>query len=115
MKYGYARVSTVAQELVVQTEVLEKEGWEVIYEEKFIGTKTDRPKFTQLLGKLQKGDTWVVTKLDRLARNTKEGIEVIKSLFQKGVRVHMLNMGLLENTTMGKFFLTALLTVAEME
>ncbi|MGQ3545364.1 recombinase family protein [Bacillus cereus] len=92
MKYGYARVSTVAQELEVQTGVLKQEGCEVIYEEKFTGTKTDR-----------------------LARNTKEGIEVIEGLFQKGVRVHVLNVGLLEDTTMGRFFLTTLLAVAEME
>ncbi|MED1282065.1 recombinase family protein [Bacillus mycoides] len=115
MKYGYARVSTVAQELEVQTGVLKQEGCEVIYEEKFTGTKTDRPKFIQLLEELQEGDTLVVTRLDRLARNTKEGIEVIEGLFQKGVRVHVLNVGLLEDTTMGRFFLTTLLAVAEME
>ncbi|OJD42824.1 recombinase family protein [Bacillus nitratireducens] len=115
MKYGYARVSTVAQDLAVQTEVLKKEGCEVIYEEKFTGIKTDRPKFTKLLQELQEGDTLVVTKLDRLARNTKEGIEIIESLFEKGVKVHVLNVGLLENTTMGRFFLQTLLAVAEME
>ncbi|MCM3325045.1 recombinase family protein [Cytobacillus kochii] len=115
MKYGYARVSTVAQELAVQIEALKKEGCEVVYEEKFTGTKTDRPIFTQLLEELQEGDTLVVTKLDRLARNTKEGIEVIESLFARGVKVHVLNVGLLENTTMGEFFLTTLLAVAQME
>jgi len=57
----------------------------------------------------------MVTKLDRLARNTKEGIEVIESLFERGIKVHVLNVGLLENTTMGRFFLTTLLAVAEME
>lgn len=115
MKYGYARVSTTAQDVQVQTEALRKEGCEVVYEEKFTGTSTDRPKFTQLLQELQEGDTLVVTKLDRLARNTKEGIEVIESLFEKGIKVHVLNVGLLENTNMGRFFLTTLLAVAEME
>ncbi|HDX9589489.1 TPA: recombinase family protein [Bacillus pseudomycoides] len=115
MKYGYARVSTVAQELEIQTEVLKKEGCEVVYEEEFAGTSTDRPKFTQLLCELREGDTLVVTKLDRLARNTKEGIEIIGCLFQKCVRVHVLNVGLLEDTTMGRFFLTTLLAVVEME
>jgi DNA invertase Pin-like site-specific DNA recombinase len=57
----------------------------------------------------------VVTKLDRLARNTVEGIQIVQYLFDKGVAVHVLNVGLLENTTMGKFFLTTLLAVAEME
>lgn len=115
MKYGYARVSTTAQDVQVQTEALKKEGCEVIYQEKFTGTSTDRPKFTQLLQGLKEGDTLVVTKLDRLARNTKEGIEVIESLFEKSVKVHVLNVGLLENTNMGRFFLTTLLAVAEME
>lgn len=115
MKYGYARVSTTAQDLTVQNEELKKEGCEVIFEEKFTGTKIDRPQFKKLLGKLQEGDTLVVTKLDRLARNTKEGIEIIESLFEKCVKVHVLNVGLLENTTMGRFFLQTLLAVAEME
>lgn len=57
----------------------------------------------------------VVCKLDRLARNTTEGIELVQGLFNKSVAVHVLNVGLLENTTMGKFFLTTLLAVAEME
>jgi DNA invertase Pin-like site-specific DNA recombinase len=68
-----------------------------------------------LLAELQEGDTLVVTKLDRLARNTKEGIEIIESLFEKNVKVHVLNVGLLENTTMGRFILQTLLAVAEME
>ncbi|MEH6940099.1 recombinase family protein [Bacillus sp. JJ664] len=115
MKYGYCRVSTVSQELEVQLQALEKENCDKIYSEKFTGTKTDRPKLNEVLSLLQKGDTLVVTKLDRLARNTVEGIEIVKDLFSKGVRVHVLNVGLLEDTTMGKFFLTTLLAVAEME
>lgn len=114
-KYGYARVSTVAQDLEAQIQALEAEGCTVIEAEKFTGTTTERPVFNSLLEKLGAGDTLVVTKLDRLARNTREGIDVIESLFDKGVKVHVLNVGLLENTTMGRFFLTTLLAVAEME
>lgn len=115
MIYGYARVSTVSQELEVQLQALESEGATVIYKEKFTGTKTDRPQLNELLSKLNEGDKLVVTKLDRLARNTKEGIEIIERLFAKGVKVHVLNVGLLEDTTMGRFFLQTLLAVAEME
>jgi len=115
MIYGYARVSTVSQELEVQLQALESEGATVIYKEKFTGTKTDRPQLNELLSKLEEGDKLVVTKLDRLARNTKEGIEIIEQLFAKGVKVHVLNVGLLEDTTMGRFFLQTLLAVAEME
>lgn len=115
MKYGYARVSTVGQDLQSQIDTLNAEGCEVIYSEKFTGTSTDRPEFQKVLNVLDEGDTLVVTKLDRLARNTKEGLDVIEKLFDKGVKVHVLNVGLLENTSMGQFFLTTLLAVAQME
>ncbi len=115
MKYGYARVSTLNQDLEAQLQALKSEGCEDVYSEKFTGTKTDRPEFNRVLDVLEEGDTLVVTKLDRLARNTKEGIEIIERLFAKGVKVHVLNVGLLENTTMGRFFLQTLLAVAEME
>lgn len=115
MKYGYARVSTSGQNLEAQISMLEKENCEAIIKEKFTGTKTDRPQLNKLLKKLEEGDTIVVTKLDRLARNTKEGIGIIEALFEKGVKVHVLNVGLLENTTMGNFFMQTMLAVAEME
>ena len=113
--YGYARVSTTGQDLEAQLQMLEHEGATVIYREKFTGTSTDRPELNKLLEQLQESDKLIVTKLDRLARNTKEGIEIIENLFDRGVKVHVLNVGLLENTTMGKFFLQTLLAVAEME
>jgi DNA invertase Pin-like site-specific DNA recombinase len=69
----------------------------------------------EVLQKLQSGDTLVVMKLDRLARNVREGIEIVEELFTKEVKVHVLNVGLLENTTMGRFFLQTMLAVAEME
>ncbi|MEG2364511.1 MAG: recombinase family protein [Terrisporobacter sp.] len=120
MIYGYARVSTKTQldgnGLEVQVkEINSKYERAEIVEEQFTGTKTDRPVLNKLIEELKEGDTLVVTKLDRLARNTVEGIQIIENLFSKGVAVHVLNVGLLENTTMGKFFLTTLLAVAEME
>nr|WP_307990371.1 recombinase family protein [uncultured Niameybacter sp.] len=120
MIYGYCRVSTRKQldgySLQAQTEEIRARYENVnIIEEQYTGTSTGRPIFTDLVEKLQAGDTLVVTKLDRLARNTVEGIQVVENLFTKGVAVHVLNVGLLENTTMGKFFLTTLLAVAEME
>ncbi|WP_415347788.1 recombinase family protein [Clostridium perfringens] len=121
MIYGYARVSTKGQAKEgnglesQKKEILKKYENAKIYEESYTGTKTDRPVFNKVLDQLQEGDTLVVAKLDRLARNTIEGIRIVEDLFAKGVAVHVLNVGLLENTTMGKFFLTTMLAVAEME
>lgn len=67
MKYGYARVSTVSQELEVQLQALENENCDNIYSEKFTGTKADRPQLQEVLSLLKEGDTLVVTKLDRLS------------------------------------------------
>ncbi|WP_066065275.1 recombinase family protein [Neobacillus soli] len=115
MKYGYARVSTIAQDLEVQIQALQAEGCEVIYKEKFTGTKTDRPEFNKVLEALQEGDTLVVTKLDRFARSAVEGIQTVKSLFARGVKVHILNMGLVENTPTGRLIFNILSSFAEFE
>lgn len=115
MKYGYARVSTKHQDLELQIEKLKEKGCSLIYSEKFTGTKCSRPELNKLLDKIKEGDTLVVCKLDRLARNVKEGIELIELLFKRNVKVDVLNLGLLENTTVGRFYLQLLLAVAEME
>lgn len=120
MIYGYARVSTKGQldnNSLEQQEgiILEKYDSAKIIKEQFTGTTTDRPKLNELIEDLKINDMLVVAKLDRLARNAEEGIHLVKELFKKGVSVHVLNVGLLEDTTMGKFFLTTLLAVAEME
>ena len=119
--YGYCRVSSKKQLMegngleVQEKEILEKYKQAIIRSEQFTGATIERPLFQEIIDELQSGDTLVVTKLDRLARNTVEGIEIVQRLFEKNVSVHVLNVGLLENTSMGKFFLTTLLAVAEME
>lgn len=115
VKYGYARVSTVHQDLEGQLQTLENEGCQKIYSEKFTGTKKDRPQFQELLSKLETGDTLVVTKLDRFARSAVDAIQIIRNLFEKGVKVHVLNMGLVENTPTGRLILTIMSGFAEFE
>lgn len=114
-KVGYGRVSSMGQSLEAQLAALEAEGCDMILSEKYTGAKMNRPEFLKVLKLLEKGDTLVVTKLDRLARNTEEGIKVIRELFEKDVKVHVMNIGMLENTTIGRFFLQTLLAVAELE
>jgi DNA invertase Pin-like site-specific DNA recombinase len=115
MKYGYVRISSLHQNLEAQLQALKKEGCDKIYADKFTGTKTDRPEFNKLLDVLKEGDTLVFTKLDRFARTTADGINTIKSLFEKGIKVHVLNMGLIEDTPTGKLILSVMLAFAEFE
>ncbi|MGD7047697.1 recombinase family protein [Rossellomorea marisflavi] len=115
MKYGYGRVSTVGQDLQAQLNVMENEGCDKIYSEKFTGTKADRPQFQALLSQLKEGDTLVVTKLDRFARSTAEALGIVKDLFERGVKVHVLNMGLIENTPTGRLIFTVMSGFAEFE
>ena len=120
MIYGYVRVSTRGQldnnSLQQQEEEIRKKYPDVkIFKEQFTGTTTNRPIFNELMDTLEEGDSLVVTKLDRFCRTTEEGLEAIENLRNKGVSVHILNMGLIEDTAMGKLILTNLLAFAEFE
>ena len=119
-KKGYGRVSTKGQQrdgnsLEDQRSKLEDAGCDEIILEAYTGTKMDRPKFTRLLAELEPGDTLVVTKLDRFARTASEGSALVKELLERGVAVHILNMGLIENTPTGRLILNVLLSFAEFE
>ena len=120
MVYGYARVSSLGQDKYGnskqgQTEALLAAGCEKVYYDHFTGTKMDRPEFTRLMGELKEGDTLKVTKLDRFARTAIDGIKKIDELMEMGVNVHILNMGLVENTLTGNLILTVMLAFAEYE
>lgn len=118
--YGYARVSTRGQardgnSLEDQEHQLIDNGCDEIYHDSFTGTKMERPAFTELYGKLKAGDKLVVTKLDRFARTAGDGIKAIDELLKRGVSVHILNMGLIDNTPTGKLMVTMLLAFAQFE
>lgn len=118
--YGYARVSTAGQvkfgnSMEKQIELLKDAGCSEIFEETYTGTKKDRPVLKNLLKKLNTGDTLVVTKLDRLARTAVEGVTLVQDLLFDGINVHILNMGMVENSPVGKLILTIMLAFAEFE
>lgn len=120
MVYGYGRVSTIKQEkrgnsLDEQTAMLKAAGAQEIVTDSYTGTKMDRPQFTALLDRLREGDKLIVTKLDRFARTAVEGGQIVKELHEKGVTIHILNMGIADNTPMGKLMVTMLLAFAEFE
>lgn len=120
MVYGYARVSTKGQDkygnsLKDQESKLRQAGCGEIYYDSFTGTKMERPEFSKLLSKLTKGDTLVVTKLDRFARNASDGAKTVQELVNKGVEVNVLNMGRADNSPMGKLMITIMFAFAEFE
>lgn len=123
MRYGYGRVSSTTRyaggedgnSLEAQEKKLRDAGCEEIVLEAYTGTKMDRPKFTKLIDKLESGDTLVVCKLDRFARTATEGVDLIKELLGRGVSVHVLNMGLVEDTPTGRLTLTIMMAFAEYE
>lgn len=115
MKYGYARVSTRHQDLEGQLRQLEEERCDKVFFEKITGTKSDRPEFQKLLQEIQTDDTLVVTKLDRFARSTQDALNTIKYLFEKGVRINVLNLGIIENTSTGRLIFTIFSAFADFE
>lgn len=120
MKYGYARVSTVGQahdgnSLEGQEKLLKEEGCEKVFIDTFTGTKIDRPEFTKLLNLLKEGDTLVVCKLDRISRSASAGIKLVDDLLNRGVRIHILNMGIMDNTPNGKLIRNIFFSFAEFE
>lgn len=105
MIYGYGRVSTKGQakdgnSLEAQERLLKEHGAEEIYMDSFTGTKMNRPEFNKLLELLQDGDTLVVAKLDRFARSVSQASDLITDLIDKGVRVDVCNLGVLDNSSM---------------
>lgn len=120
MVYGYARVSTRGQAadgfgLDAQKALLIQAGAECIFEESFTGTQRHRPELDKLMAAIKSGDTLIVAKLDRIARSTIHGCEVINDLLNRGVVVNVLNMGVMDNSTTGKLMRSIFFAFAEFE
>jgi DNA invertase Pin-like site-specific DNA recombinase len=119
MIIGYCRVSTKGQlegnSIEEQSsKILERYPNANIIEESYSGAK-ERDIFNKVLDELQPNDLLIVTKLDRFCRTTKEGLQYIDMLMGKGVKIHILNMGLIEDTPMGRLIVTNLFAFAEFE
>ena len=117
---GYARVSTATQgrdgnSLDAQTQMLKDHGAEVIYTDRFTGTKIDRPEFTRLLQAIRTGDTLIVCKLDRFARSVSQATDIITDLIDRGITVNVLNLGILSNDSMSTLMRNILLAFAQFE
>lgn len=120
MIYGYSRVSTKGQardgnSLEAQAKDLKSAGCESIFTDVFTGTKQDRPEFDKLLEAIERGDTLVVTKLDRLGRSVSQASALITELIDKGITINVLNLGILSKDSVSTLLRNVLLSFAQYE
>jgi DNA invertase Pin-like site-specific DNA recombinase len=112
---GYARVSTTDQSLTIQTEKLTNHGCTEIFQDRFTGSTADRPKLKECMAYIRKGDSLVITKLDRLARSTFHLTQIGESLKTKGVDLIVLDQSINTETPTGRLLFNILGVIAEFE
>jgi DNA invertase Pin-like site-specific DNA recombinase len=117
IKVGYARVSSLDQDLSLQIEQLRAEGCERIYREKVSGaTRQKRAELRKMLRELEAGDTVVVTKIDRLARSVFDLFAILKEIDEKGAHFLCMSQRQLDtSTSMGRMLLAVLAGIADWE
>ena len=114
--FGYARVSTDGQSLTAQVAELKAANCERIYREKISGARTDRKQLARVIAELDKGDVLVVTRLDRLARSTRDLLNLLGAVAEKGAGFKSLRDAWADTTTaQGRLMLTVLGGLAEFE
>ncbi len=115
MLIGYARVSTLDQNLDLQKKALKEAGCKKIYEDQLSGLRAERPGLNQALEQLRAGDTFVVWKLDRLGRNVKNLIEFVTNLETHKIHFKSLTDQIDTTSSMGRFFFHVMASLAQME
>ena len=114
--YGYARVSTNGQDLTSQEAELLAAGCAKVFKEKVSGAKTDRAELVKVIRRLEPGDVLVVTRLDRLARSTRDLLNVLATISERGAGFRSLKDSWADTTTPhGRLMLTVLGGLAEFE
>ena len=114
--YGYARVSTRDQDLAVQRAELMAAGCAKVFQERVSGAKTDRAELAKVLRRLEAGDVLVVTRLDRLARSTRDLLNIIAAVTERGAGFRSLKDTWADTTSPhGRLMLTVLGGLAEFE
>ena len=114
-KIGYARVSTVGQNIEAQIKQLKDSGCEIIYEEKLSGKNIDRTELQKMKQDFKEGDTVIVTSFSRLARSTKDLLELVEDFENKKIGFKSLKEDINTQGASGKFILTLLGAVATFE
>jgi DNA invertase Pin-like site-specific DNA recombinase len=115
IRFGYARVSTLDQNLDLQRDALAKAGCERVFEDTASGAKAERAGLEQALSHLREGDTLVVWKLDRLGRSLKHLIETVQELEKRGIGFKSLQESIDTTTSGGKLVFHIFAALAEFE
>ncbi|WP_353654062.1 recombinase family protein [Bacillus sp. ISL-55] len=115
MKIGYCRVSSLSQNPERQIKALEEQGVEKCFIEKLSGKDKNRPKLQEMMNFIREGDTLVIESISRLARNTKDFLELVNDLTDRGVEVVSLKESIDTSTPQGKFICTIFGALYELE
>jgi DNA invertase Pin-like site-specific DNA recombinase len=115
--WGYSRVSTTDQDWAIQFEALTKAGVDDrdVFREKASGVKRDRTELRRMLDMLKESDTCVVFALDRLARSPLHLLQIVEEIEKKGAKLVSLRESIDTRSTLGKFFITIIASVASLE
>lgn len=115
MKIGYVRVSTKEQNTARQEKVMEELGVEKVYIDKMSGADAKRPELQAMMEFVREGDEVIVSEISRFARNTRDLLELVDRLREKGVDFKSMKEAIDTTTPTGKFMLTVFAAVAELE
>ena len=120
MQIGYARVSTEEQNLDRQIDALQQAGIDdrLIYKEKITGTKKDRPELQKMLNHLNEGDIVIITDLTRISRSTKDLLDIVEKVKNKGASIRSLKDTWLDTTSnnpYNEFLLTVMSGLSQLE
>lgn len=113
--FGYARVSTKGQDLTVQLSKLSEHGVDRVYSEKLSGKNKNRPELEKMIEQLRTGDTVVITKIDRLARNMRDFQNIVHELTERGVTLKIMDQNIDTSSAQDKLFMNMLSMFAEFE
>ena len=115
MKIGYIRVSTQEQNTIRQEVLMESLGVEEVYIDRMSGKNTNRPQLQKMMDYVRHGDVVIVESISRFARNTRDLLELVERLSEKGVEFVSKKEAIDTTTPTGKFMLTVFGAVAELE
>lgn len=115
---GYARVSTEEQNLDRQMDALKEYGVDLIYSEKMTGTKKNRPELNRMIDELNKGDIVIIADLTRISRSTKDLLEIVEQIKNKGAYIKSIKDTWLDtssNNPYNDFLLTVMSGLSQLE